>query len=119
VNLEEVLRPGHGQHGLDPLLDAGELEHAADGARLAVEIHQAADGGAVDIGDVGEVEQDLALAGIDVRRHGAGELREQRVHQARFVDPNDRDVLMAVVGEIHPDTPVLGIASCWSRSRWI
>ena len=68
MHLDEVLRAGHGQHRLDPLLDAGELERAAGGAGLAVEIHQAADRGAVDVADRREVDDDLALAGGDELR---------------------------------------------------
>ena len=119
VDLEEVLRPGHRQHRFHALLDAGELERAAGGGGLAVQIHQAADGGAVDVGDGGQVEQHLALAAADERRDGVGELRQERIHQARLVDADDGDALIAVGGQVHPDTPVFGTASCCSRSCWI
>src|SRR5881397_1734755 len=50
VYFDEILRPRHRQHRLDPFLDARELEMAASRVDLAIEIHQAADGGAVDVG---------------------------------------------------------------------
>src|SRR5256885_14915571 len=49
VHFDEVLRPGHRQHGLDALLHAGKFQRTPGGARLAVEIHEAPDGRAVDI----------------------------------------------------------------------
>src|SRR5439155_21369472 len=69
VNLDEVLRAGHRQHRLDPLLDARQLEVPARVRHLAVQVHQAPDGGAVDIRDRCEIDQDIAAAGGDERAH--------------------------------------------------
>src|SRR5215213_9664226 len=81
VHLDEVLRAGHRQHRLDPLLHAGQLEGAPGGARLAVEIHQAADRGAVHVADRREIDDDAALARRDQLLHRGGELRQQRIHE--------------------------------------
>src|SRR5687767_12310176 len=37
VYLDEILRTGHGEHGLDPLLDPGQLQRSAGGGGLPVE----------------------------------------------------------------------------------
>src|SRR5262245_54899791 len=62
VDLNEVLRAGHRQHGLDPLLNARQLQLAARGLHETVTVHQAADGGAVDVGDRRQVDQLISVA---------------------------------------------------------
>src|SRR5258708_20478600 len=69
VDLEEVLRPGHRQHRLDPLLDPRQLQMSAGGVDLTVEIHQAADGGPVAAGDRPQADQDLLLPAPDKPAH--------------------------------------------------
>ena len=39
-------------------------------------------------------------------RDGAGEVREQRIHHARFADADDGDAGVLFGGEVHPATPV-------------
>src|SRR3712207_5052443 len=53
MDVDEVVRAGHREHGLDAPLHAGELERAADRLHLAVEIHEAPDRRAVDVADRG------------------------------------------------------------------
>src|SRR5437016_10272622 len=65
VDLDEILRPGHRQHRLDPLLDAGQLEVAAGAVDLAIEVHETANRGAVHVRDRPEIDEDLAVTGRD------------------------------------------------------
>src|SRR5260370_12585476 len=51
VHLDEILRAGHRQHGLDPLLDPRQLQMTAGGVHLPVQIHQTPDRRAVDVCD--------------------------------------------------------------------
>src|SRR5690349_2518745 len=126
VYLDEVLRPGHRQHRLDALLYAGELERAACGAGLTVQVHEAADGRAVDVAHRREVDDNAALARGDQLLDGAGELRQQRVHEARFADAHDRDAVGLFGSDVHSDTPPRrtaarrrGSTGCLSCSRRI
>src|SRR5215510_5338024 len=105
MDLDEVLRPRHRQHGLDTLLHAGELQGAAGGARLAVEIHEAADRGAVDVSDRRKVDDDAALAGGDQLLYRRGELRQKRIHQARFPHADDGDAVGVFGRDVHSRLP--------------
>src|SRR5439155_13973137 len=81
VYLDEILRPRHRQHRLDPFLDAGELEVAAGGVDLAIEIHQAADGGAVDVGHRRQIDENVAFAGGDQTADRGGEVPEEWIDE--------------------------------------
>src|SRR3990172_12724837 len=76
VNLDEVLGAGHLEHRFDALLNAGELEVASGDADLPVEIHQASDGRAVHVGDLCEIDQDLALPRRDEAVDGRGKIAQ-------------------------------------------
>src|SRR5580693_2897841 len=87
MDLDEVLRAGHGQHRFDALLDARQLQVSAGVVNLPVQIHQTADGGAVHIGDRRQVDENLPLAAGDESAHGGREIGKDRIHQARLADP--------------------------------
>src|SRR5258706_4052109 len=63
VDLDEVLRAGHGQHRLDALLDARQLQVSAGGVDLTVKVHEAADGRPLDVGDGAQIDEHMLLAG--------------------------------------------------------
>jgi len=86
VDLDEILRAGHRQHRLDPLLDAGQLQVTAGVVDLAVEIHEAADGGAVHVGDRREIDEDLPLAGRDQAADRGRKVGKDRIHEPRLAD---------------------------------
>ena len=83
------MRPGHREHRLDALLDTGQLEAAPRGGRLPVQVHQAPDRRAVDVGHLGQVEEDLLLAVGQQGRDRPGEVAEEGVHEPRLGDADD------------------------------
>jgi hypothetical protein len=101
VDLDEVLRPGHRQHRLDALLNARQLEMSAAAADLTVEIHQAADRGAVDVGDRREIDQDLAPPCGEEASDRCREVRQDRIHQPRFGDPDNGHGAGLLGGDVH------------------
>src|SRR5258708_28474450 len=101
MGFDEVLRARHGEHRLDPFLDAGELQRAPGGAGLPVEVHQAADRRAVDVADGREVDDHASLARGEQLLHRRRELRQEGVHQAGFPDSDDRDTLGVFGRDVH------------------
>src|SRR5438552_2099835 len=101
VYLDEILRAGHREHRLDALLDARQLEVAAGAVDLAVEIHQAADRRAVDVGHRRQIDDDVVPARGDERADRGREIAEDRIHQPRLADADDRDAAGLVGLDIH------------------
>src|SRR5215471_12625707 len=101
VYLDEVLRAGHREHRLDPLLDAGQLQRAARGVGLPVEIHEAPDRGAVDVADRREIHDDPAFARGDEFLHRRGEFGEERIHEAGLAHADDRDAAGVFGRDVH------------------
>src|SRR5258708_27099620 len=93
MDLDEVVRARHGEHGLDPLLDAGELQCSTGGAGLPVEVHQAGDRRAFHVAHGREIDDHAALARSDQLLHARRELPQERVPPAGFPDPYDRDAV--------------------------
>src|SRR5882724_3758531 len=117
VDLDEVLRAGHGQHRLDALLDARQLQVSAGGVDLTVEVHEAADGRAVDVGDRAEIDEDVLLPGRDQAADRGRKIGEDRIHQPRFADADDGDAAAVVGFHIHQLAPVrLSIVPFWPKS---
>src|SRR3954468_1934939 len=116
VYLDEILRAGHRQHGLDAFLHAGELEVTAGIVHLAVEIHQAADGCAVDVGDGRHVDENVLLAGTNQAADRGRKVGQDRVHQPRLADPDDRDAAVLLGFHIHQLAPVLFSAGALGKS---